>query len=85
MSFVAGPNGFGVVRLTAGGWEKVPGSLMRIAADPTSPAIAGVNVRGEIYVSAAGDGSDWKQIPGSGVDVAFSRSGQLYVVATDPE
>lgn len=83
MSFTAGPNGFGLDRWNGSGFDSFPGILMRICQHPTSGSLAGVNVRGEIFVSDKGDGSDWRQLPGLAVDLCWGPSG-LIVVGTAP-
>lgn len=84
MTFTAGPNGFGIYLNKGQGFVKLPGQAMRITQHPGTGALTIVNVRGEIWRSAKGDGSDWARVPGQAVDVADGPSG-LAVVGTDPE
>lgn len=83
MSFIAGPNGFGVHRWNGTGFDTIGGGLMRIAQNPVTGVLTGVNVQGQIWQSKRGDGSDWTQLPGAGVDVCDGPSG-LIVVGVDP-
>jgi hypothetical protein len=83
VSFTAGPNGFGIWKLTPKGWARLPGEAMRIAQHPVTGALTVVNVRGEIWRSPKGDGSDWGKLTGSAVDVSDGPQG-LVVVGTDP-
>ena len=83
MSFTAGPNGFGLWSRKTGTWTAIPGAAMRCAQNPNTGALTVVNVRGEIWQSAKGDGSDWIKLDGSAVDVCDGPSG-LIVVGTGP-
>lgn len=83
MSFTAGPNGFGLWKRTPQGFTQLPGQAMRVAQNPTTGAVTIVNVRGEIWQSVKGDGSDWNHLPGSAVDLCDGPSG-LIVVGTNP-
>lgn len=83
MSFTAGPDGFGIWSHKSGAWVKLPGAAMRIAQNPCSGVLTVVNVRGEIWQSAKGDGSDWVKLDGQAVDVCDGPNG-LVVVGVDP-
>ena len=86
--FTPGPNGFKPYLLSADGksYQPLPGALMRIAVDPRPGHldIYGVNLKGEVWHSAKGDGTDWNRLPGHGVDVAVRSDGRLVIVGTSP-
>lgn len=80
------PGGYTLWKWVSGAWVSVPGGATHLAlafsAGNTGDGLWVTNSSNQIWYSAAGDGSDWVQEPGSAVNVGASPD-SVWVLGTN--
>ena len=71
--------GDAVYRWNGSGWDRVEGSGVRIAVDPTGNAWI-INRTAEIFQFVAGS---WRRLPGSAIDIGIGAEGSVWVVGSE--